>query len=200
MKILVLESDAGVADQTVQQLEQAGHQVARCHEAGGAAFPCAALSDPHSCPAEHGVDVTLLVRSEAATTPSTLEDGVSCAIRRRLPVVVAGDTDDSPFAPFATVVSGDVVTGVEQAARGNQAGHAEAARGALTEVLELAGVDPADVEVQVFRHGTDLKVILHLPAGMEAFHRQAAAVRAAGAVRAFDPYATRIDVDEEAPA
>jgi len=54
--------------------------------------------------------------------------------------------------------------------------------------------------VQVFRQGTDLKVVLRLPEGMETFHRQAAAVRAAGAVRAFDPYATRIDVDEAPPA
>lgn len=197
MKILVLESDAGTADAAVEQLRAAGHQVARCHEPGSAAFPCAALSDPHACPAEQGADVTVVVRSPEASIPTTLEDGVSCAIRRRIPVVVTGGAPEGPYAPFATLVEGDVVAGVEEVARSNQSGHAEAARAGMSEVLQRAGIDPADVAIHVTRRGKDLLVSLGLPQGLDAFHRQAAAVRAAGAVRAYDPYAERIDVDEQ---
>lgn len=196
MKILVLESDAGAASATVEQLEAAGHEVTRCHEPGAGAFPCAALADPHACPAEQGAEVTLLVRGAGARATTTLEDGVSCAIRRRLPVVVAGDVTENPYEAFAVTAEDDVVGRVEAAGRGNQAGHAEAARQALTEVLERAGVDAAAVDVQVYRRGADLLVSLDLPEEMESFHRQAAAVRAVGAVRAYDPYAARIDVDE----
>lgn len=198
MKILVLESDAGVAASEIRRLEAAGHEVARCHEPGDPAFPCAALSDPHACPAEHGADVTLLVRAPDATEPTTLEDGVSCSIRRRIPVVVAGTGAVNPYASFAvTAGASDVVERVEAVARGNQPGHADAARAALTEVLDRAGVDPSTVDVRVYRRGNDLLVSLGLPQDLESFHRQAAAVRAVGAVRAYDPYAARIDVDEQ---
>ncbi|MGZ4690569.1 MAG: hypothetical protein ACXWAY_13165, partial [Acidimicrobiia bacterium] len=62
MEVLVVESEPGAAAIAIAQLEAAGHRVARCHEPGSRAFPCAGL-DPGRCPLEEdAIDVVLTVR------------------------------------------------------------------------------------------------------------------------------------------
>ncbi len=123
MDVLVVESDPGAAAVAIAQLQAAGHRVERCHEPGARAFPCAALN-PGRCPLEDGeIDVVLTVRARSHPRPSQLEDGVTCALRQHVPVVVAGRTNLNPYARYDVAVAGvdDVVETCELAANGPQA-------------------------------------------------------------------------------
>ena len=50
LKVMVLESDHGVADAAIRQLADAGHEVLRCHEPGAAAFPCKGVAEKVTAP------------------------------------------------------------------------------------------------------------------------------------------------------
>jgi len=120
VKVLVLESDAHAADKATTRLREAGHDVERCHEPGLPSFPCNALLGGGICPLDRdGIDVTVVVRSHPWPRPSALEDGVVCALRRGLPLVVAGRTILNPYDDWAAVVIdgvGGIVAAVEEAA------------------------------------------------------------------------------------
>ena len=106
MRVLVLEGEGGAATDAVTELEANGHAVVRCHEPGAPAFPCAGLAGG-GCPLEgDGVDVALTVRSAATGAPSPTEDGIACALRARVPVVVAGAGDANPYAAFGGTTVG----------------------------------------------------------------------------------------------
>jgi hypothetical protein len=194
--VLVLESEAGAATIATAQLEQAGHQVLRCHEPGARAFPCAGLEGA-GCPLEREpIDVALTVRGRPAGQPTALEDGVSCALRRRIPVVVAGRTTTNPFSSFPVTVAGrDVVEACERAAAGSLVQHEGVAQRALDESMRGAGGESRESgRVEVRRRSGGLRATLHFPPGTPERLRAMASVRVVGALRAFDPGAAGIDV------
>lgn len=199
MEVLVLESEPGVAAIAIGQLEAAGHRVKRCHEPGARAFPCAGL-DPGSCPLEEGaIDIVLTVRARSSARPSPLEDGVTCALRRRVPVVVAGRTVINPFAQYPVTVAGidDVVETCERAGSGPQVEHEAIATKLLVETLRNAGLPTVPAGASVRRSGRGLHITLHAPEEASKKLRAVASVRVAGAVRAFDPHAPRIEITSE---
>ena len=121
MRVLVLESRSGAADDPVVQLQARGHSVVRCHDGRGRrVFPCSALVEGHQCPLENHrprVDVALTVRHQASSLPAPLEDGIACALRAHVPVVVAGDVESNPYEALGAAVAGDdVVKACERAA------------------------------------------------------------------------------------
>lgn len=196
MEVLVVESNLGAAAVEIALLEAAGHQVKRCHEPGAHAFPCAAL-DPGRCPLEaDAIDVVLTVRARAHPHPSPLEDGVTCALRRRVPVVVAGRTTLNPFERYPVTIAGvaDVVAACERAATGPQLEHEAVAAKVLEETLARADLPAHRARVSVQRDGAGLQVTLHLSPDADRRARGIAAVRVAGALRAFDPDAQHIDI------
>jgi hypothetical protein len=199
MDVLVVESDPGVADAAIEALEAAHHRVLRCHDAGSPAFPCRGL-DPGDCPLESGtVQVVLDVRGKTTPRPDPLEDGVSCALRRRLPVVVAGTSAINPFARFPVVDASrqDVVAACERAASGPQTEHQVVADRALEATLQIAKIEgPSHSEVH--RTADGLRITLHVPAAASKKTLDMAAVRVAGAIRAFDAHAPRLDIQCEA--
>jgi hypothetical protein len=195
MDVLVLESEPGAADEAIAALEGADHTVLRCHERGARAFPCRGLV-PGACPLECGsVQVVLTVRRHPSPRPSPLEDGVTCALRRRLPVVMAGSTALNPFAGFHVVDAGhlDVVAACEEAANGPQVEHEAVANRVLDDTLRRAGRAPVG-ESSVRRTDRGLHAQLTVPPGTDERTRGMAGVRVVGALRAFDPHAPRIDV------
>jgi hypothetical protein len=194
MRVLVLESDLGAAVVAAAQLEAAGHDVVRCHPEGARPFPCAALETGH-CPLDDGVDVTLTVRARSMGHPAPLEDGVTCALRRHVPVVVAGRTTANPFDRFPVTVAGvDVVAACEQAAAGPLLEHEAIAVRTLDETLTRAGVATDDAAASVHRARGRLRVQLRVPPATGARERAMASVRVIGALRAFDTSAAGIDV------
>lgn len=195
MDVLVLESEPGAAELSIALLEAAGHQVKRCHEQGARAYPCVALDSGH-CPLEEGsIDVVLTVRGHANPRPSSLEDGVTCALRRRTPVVVAGSTVFNPFEQFgASNADGDVVAACEAAADGRQRGHEAVVRRVLRDALQRANLGITGMDARVHRSGDGLKIGLVFPPTTPKPVRDVASVCVVGAVREFDPHAPRIDI------
>lgn len=198
MKVLVLESDPGAAAAAVEQLEAAGHRVVRCHEPGSTAFPCAGL-EADGCPLDgEPVDVALTVRAHPHSRPTPLEDGVTCALRHKVPVVVSGRTLLDPFERYGAASAGDdVVEACVAAADGVRPEHSAIATRALRDTLEHAELSSRGGLGEVRRVGGRLAVTLSVPVDTPAPVRDTAAVRATGALRAFDPDVIGIDVITE---
>ncbi|MEZ5142608.1 MAG: hypothetical protein R2726_08855 [Acidimicrobiales bacterium] len=203
MRVLVLEGRPGVADGAVEELGRAGHEVARCHEPDAPSFPCNAMLDGHGCPLDDGrVEVALVVRDGAGASAEAAEDGVRCALRRQVPLVVAGEPGGSALADWATVVTdaADALPdAVRQAAAAPLRRQSDAARRSLRSVLEHHGVDGSAADAEVVRSTTDLKVVLRPGVELDKGLADMASVRAVGAVRDVDPYARTINVSIEQP-
>src|SRR5262249_17431863 len=123
MRGLVLETERHAADAAVHSLEAAGHHVARCHEGDLSAFPCNALCAEGKCPIEDGqsVDVVLTLRNHAYPRRTAFDDGVTCALRHGLPLVVGGVTALNPFDKWTTAIAStgdDIVRACKFAANG----------------------------------------------------------------------------------
>jgi hypothetical protein len=197
MEVLVVESEPHAADVAIVQLEGLGHQVKRCHEpeTGTQSFPCIGLASGH-CPLdEDEIDVVLTVRGASHPNPTPLEDGITCALRRRLPVVVSGCTELNPFARFGvTVAEGGVPSACERVVTDRRADYEAVARTALVSTLRYRDLPTHAADVVIRRIGGEVQVSLHLPAGATKLVCDMAAVRVAGALRSFDVNIPRIGI------
>lgn len=197
LEILVLEADRGAADVAVDDLERAGHTVHRCHEANADVFPCKALTDPGACPLDHSsIDVAVTVRGRPRSHPAEGEDGVACAIKHHVPVVVAGRTILHPYEQFAAATTDmlSLVETVERVAGEDLPHHLEAVRAAMAQFALQHSLSDGAVGASVVRsHGT-IKVRIALPPGLPQQSTDMAAVRAVSAIRGVDPDAGGIDV------
>ncbi len=196
--VLLLESERGAADQAAADLRAAGHEVLRCHEPGAPAFPCGALLDEPNCPVrKHTVDVALTVRSLPRSQPAPREVGVSCALERHIPLVVAGSTVLNPFDQWATEISDGYegyVAACERAAAAPLRRHGERAQQAADEVLALHG--GTDKHVDVVVHRVEGRLVATVLGGRDLDHRTKSmiSVRVISSLRAFDADAGGIDV------
>lgn len=185
LDVLLLSNGPAALDGVTADLEAAGHRVVRCHPVGTtAAWPCVALVGG-PCPLEDaGIDVALDVRTAVSSGTSPWEDGVACARRDGVPLVVAGRTAFQPFADHASVVvegTADVVAAVEDAAARSRA-LAEA------DVEALCGAP-----VTLTRQGGHLHVQVHEPSDSPR-DRAMTASRAAVAARSTAPRASHLTV------
>lgn len=205
MRVLLLEGDPGAANGAESQLTAAGHEVSRCHDPGTAGFPCRGLTEVGTevgtCPLEsEHIDVAVVVRSRPGEGPSAGEDGVRCALRRFVPLVVAGEVSRSPYVGWAAVVhegTDDLALAVTEAANTPLRRHAEAATRSLRDVLDRHGLDSSMAEAHVRRVGEDLRIMLRPNVPIEPAVAEMASVRAVGAVRAMDAHPRVIDVTIE---
>lgn len=203
MRVLVLESDQGAADDAGRRLEAAGHEVHRCSDRGDHTFPCKGVLEGEVCPLDSGpVDVVLVVRAHPWPRPTPRELGVTCALRAHVPVVVAGTVALSPYEEYATVsVEGDeVVSACEEAAAAPLARHARVAGAKLREVLGRMGQDAAGAGAVVVRREGRLVVTLRTLEPLDLPTRRAAVVHVLGALRGLAPSARGLDVVFEAGA
>lgn len=181
------------------ELEAAGHTIWRCHDEAGPA--CRAVQG-RPCPLEAvPIEVAVTARPWAAPAPLPTEDGILCATRRRLPIVVAGAARGHPFRAVATVEEGSasVAAVIDAVARGVAPDHTAVAADALRQHLPPGHADDARVVVRR-RAGGGLQVTITTRARVPRAAVLAAAVRVAAAVRAFDPWSPSLDVSiEEEP-
>jgi hypothetical protein len=197
LKVMVLESDRGAADDAVHDLERAGHVVLRCHDPGAAAFPCRGIVELSACPLRsHGVDVALTVRAHHRAEPTAHEDGVGCALMHRLPLVVAGPSVPDPYEGHELRVldrTADVVRACEEVAAAELPEHSRVATEALRASREANDALTSARVVVTRRRGWLLATVTGLGS---LFPRQkdAAIVRVMAKVREFDPCAKGIDI------
>ena len=199
MRVLVVESDRHAADSAVTDLQGAGHHVVRCHEEDLPAFPCNALCDAGTCPLDdaNGVDVVLDYRTRPYPRPTAFEDGVSCALRRYIPLVVAGTSALNPYDKWTTAIAtndGDIVATCEDAVRMPIERLAATARDEVRRRLRLqpAVAEAADVVVHRSQGGQLDAVIKLAEEAAEVDDELAVAV--AGAIRKHDRFASRVNV------
>jgi len=117
-EVLVVGADHWAVSDAVSQLQAAGRMVHRCSESPEAPFPCNALVPGRGCPLDHHpVDVVLDIHSRPDSQPHLSELGAICGLRAGIPLVVAGLSEVSVFAPFAERVppAGDIVSTCDQA-------------------------------------------------------------------------------------
>jgi hypothetical protein len=198
MRVLVLESEPGAADAAVAALERNGHAVARCHDPGDLAFPCRAIDDLSRCPLNRTpIDVAVTIRGEERWTTSELEDGVACAIRARVPLVIGGAVAANPYRRWATLTmhDEDIVAACTRAASARLGEHSEVATLVLRQTLERHNAhDPDDSYARVVRRDARLRVRLHLAPAVSSRVTEIAATRVVAALRRLDPLARGIDI------
>lgn len=198
MKVLVLEEHTGASCDVALDLVGAGHEIVRCHGADEPAFPCRGMTDDR-CPLDDGdVAVAVMVQSPTDEPASdAAEDGARCALRRHIPLVVAGAPDRSRLDAWASAIVDDpaaVAATVAEVGSSPSARHSDVAEGAFAGVLEAHGLDPALAGAVVVRNGSDLHVELRPAGPVDRAVLEVAAVRVAGALRRFDPFPRVIDV------
>ena len=199
MRVLVVESHTGASERLQQDLERRGHSVLTCHEDATERNGCRAVHADDGCPLDHGlVDVAVDLRRSYHPDPRPLEQGAICALRARVPLVIAGTATDSPLESWATsVVVGDVPAVVEAV---------EAVDGAVSPMHQrvvdeaLESLLPGEGATAVVRRDHDrIFVELTLPSHLSTHDTEMVAVRLVGAVRRFDPQVPTIDVATAAP-
>ena len=210
MDVLIPDRSTATAREVATSLKDGGHRVHSC-VLDDAALPCAALVG-HPCPLDTApIDVVVDVpnphgRSEA------FGDGALCAVRRRIPLVLAGDADGHRLEPWAAARAGKDVRATVAAVLGRPLpGHTAAASKALLHELRGEGTDSDKASVEVFRRPGRLFVEVWADSSVSRTQAEHLATHVAQAVRAYDRWAPKLDVTvrsrvalgaaaEEAPA
>ena len=195
MRVLLLESHPGVADDALAQLTAAGQTVVRCDTADRL-YPCQGLAAGGVCPLDEHTDVAVLVQEIG--TPQ-VEHGAVCAARGRVPVVEVDGTrvhGRLPITSWTTVDSRDLLDECERVAHDGRA-HARAVDERLT---ALGVVSPSElarpggsVAIDVERGPNGLRMTITMAESVR--ERETELVRAATqALREFDRRSPVIDV------
>jgi hypothetical protein len=195
--VLALETEPGAADAAIEELTARRHQVSRCHDPGRPSFPCRALEGRGPCPlADPGIDVAVTVRDHPGTLPSLGEDGVSCALRARVPLVVAGRVARNPYEDWAdeVVEDGDMAGACERVVAAPTRAHTHVAQLALRDVLRRRAGSAAGAEAAVWRDRRRLRVRLSGVDHLDGSVRGLIAAEVATALRDFDSHAPGIDI------
>ncbi len=196
LQVLVVESSPGAADDTCAELVAAGHTARRCYERGAKPFPCNGIAEGRKCPFdEAAIDVAIGVRQfpHAQTTPR--EDGLRCAIRKRVPLVLAGANTMSPYADYATETTtrtSGVVAICERAARAPLPAHTAAATRVVVAATRDAGLAGTPQAV-VRQRGKSLVVEIFGAGDLSAAARTVVSARVLVALRELDDYHRVID-------
>jgi hypothetical protein len=196
MQVLLLEHGTSAECDVESSLAAAGHEVLRCHEPGDAAFPCVGLLHPGACPLDGGSIAVAVDVSPAHLDYPEHNDGITCAVRRDIPVVRVGDEPDGPIEPYVSrsVRRDDVVAAVETVGTGPLPEHSKVAHAALVDTLERHGFSAAGAWASASRNGVGVKVELASREALPESLRQAAAVRVLAAVNRLDHHAPTVSV------
>ena len=180
MKLLLIETEPGIAFAIEDQLVNDGHEVVQCND--GLGGPCKGVADHRHCPLHSHIDLAILARPELAD-PTLNEMGSVCARQHRVPLVHI-----DPSAPDSTL---DDLDGTVATARHRVE---EACAAAVRHQLRQAGVD-RDMAVDVTRTPHRIGATVHLPKDFSSPTQQnALADRARHAIRTHDPFVRVIDV------
>jgi hypothetical protein len=196
LQVLVVESSPGAADDACDELAAAGHAVRRCFDHDSEPFPCNGIADGRKCPFDDGgIDVAIGVRHFPHARTSSMEDGLRCAIRKRVPVVVAGANVMSPYADYATETIGGttgVVATCERAATAPLPAHTAAATRVAVEATREAAL-AAVPQAVVRQRANALVVEIFGAGGLRPAAKTVVSARVLVALREIDDYHKVID-------
>lgn len=129
LSVLVVGTEAWAVDRAARGLQQAGHRVVGCPLADDLGRACATL-DGSGCGLDDHLDVVLVVRARPLDRVVRSEYGALCALRRGIPLVLAGTGGRHPFAEFAATtvdIDGDLVGACARVAASGPTQHPQAA-------------------------------------------------------------------------
>ena len=190
----MIQTGSTAARAAADDLIRNGHEVAVCHPDGEAA--CVALSGGR-CPLDTApIDAAVVVRSMPSPCPLPLEDGVACAARRGLPLVVAGEPAGHPFTAWASAEEEgtSVAATVETVVAAPLPKLSMLATATLRHALATRGITGSAARVEVRRHHGGAFAEIIGAGDLSRSSRAACSVRVAAAVRAHDPWARNVDV------
>jgi hypothetical protein len=197
VRVLVVGSVPVSLGEATEELERAGHDVVRCHEDTGPAFPCAALRKDGGCPFDGApVDIVLDLHDARTGMPSSYEDGATCGIRQHVPLVLVADRA-SAFESWAAAkvpCGADLVKACETAATAPLPLHGDVATAAAKDSFARIGLDPGPVTAVVHRQGGTLKVTVTRPADSDEHQESMVMARVITAVRSLDKAARGVDI------
>jgi hypothetical protein len=200
MDVLVPDRSTRAGREVAGALEDGGHRVHACVQHEGA-LPCAVLAG-RPCPLDEApIDVAVDVGTgrrdvgDGDADGGTFGNGALCALRRHIPLVLAGDTDEHPLAPWAAARAGRDVRATVAAVMGRPLpGQTAAARRALLHELRHQGTDSDSAAVEVFRRPGRLLVELRTDTSISRTQAERLATHIARAVRVYDHWAPKLDV------
>lgn len=190
MHILMPDTSTEGARTVERDLRATGHVVHGCRTG---ADPCSVLRG-EECPLDTApVDLAVQV-GPAGDDP--LGHGELCAVRRRIPLILADGAAEHPLAPWAAAVVSEeqVASAVDRTRRSSLPGHTAVARRVLADELRRLGVDPAAAVVEVHRADGGLQVDLWVPPAVGERDAEMIAVHVCQQVRRHDPWARTLDV------
>ncbi len=194
--VLVPDGASDAARGVTAELRRAGHTVHHC-VGESSRVVCVAVQGGQ-CPLDTSpISVAVCAPVTDPANPSLADEGVSCSIRRGIPVVIVGEADGSPFLPYAVSTSTEsgVAEAVSAAASEPLRAPTERATTVLRRELDRHGMTEAPASAEVRRKADGgLSVILRTSAAVPPAACRAAAVKVAGAVRALDRWARYVDV------
>lgn len=194
MHVLMMQTGSTAARAAADDLVRHGHDIEVCHPDGETA--CVALTGGR-CPLDAApVDATVVVRPYASPGPLPLEEGVACAARRGIPLVVAGEPAGHPFADWASAEEEgtSVAAAVETVVAAPLSTLSMLATATLRHALASRGITGTSARVEVRRrHGGAFAEILGAR-DLSSASRAACGVRVAATIRAHDPWVRNIDV------
>ncbi len=194
LDVLLLESHQGAAAAAETELLAAGHRVHRCHDERSRGYPCVGLSPDGACPLDGPIDVALDVRQHITPRPTPLEDGVTCASREGIPLVIDGSDLLDPFARIATThVRGHVARACTEAVDEALRPLATAAQESLHAFMTSRGHDVDAAQLSFEARGAHLVVRLRTD-GLDRSMASLLAVRALDAIRPVNRRWKKVDV------
>ncbi|GJM39128.1 MAG: hypothetical protein DHS20C19_24950 [Acidimicrobiales bacterium] len=188
MRILLMTQNDDQFLEAAVPLRRRGHEVVACHDQGAAEsrWPCVAVES--TCPLDDGVDAAVVL-SRCEHRP---EEGVSCVVRHRVPLVVGGPTPVSVLPYADAVIDGidDTLADiVETAVARPHPLLSIAATEAVVGAAKRAGVE-GDVHADVYRRRRDLDVMVRGIPETDTAARTRCAQAAFAAVRKAVPGGT----------
>lgn len=202
MKVLMVENNSESAHRIAELLKSSGHSVHSCHDASAIEGLDACVALQHQqCPMNLvPMDLLLDVRSPDGTHSGIeallMEEGVLCAARRKIPVVIAGEINDQPFKRWATIEHPGLpsVAVLEDVASAPLPDHSAVATAALRSTLRAHGIIVDKAEAEVCRRDGGLLLHIDVSPSIDTSAAQAVAIKVGQAVRHIDPWAPSLDI------
>lgn len=207
LDVLLIETEVNAGLYAAEELGAGGHRVHRCYPGSqitetdhpGSSPMCVAITDG-ACPIDDGsIDVAVVAGSGAKDRPALTAAGVTCALRRHIPLV-ADDTCPSTFGSrLAGRANGDVVGACVRAADDSFADLRTDILTRIAPTIAAEHLDPKAIGCRFETDGPRLNITVTGPQASQAI-RQALGVRVLDALRAAGRVYGQVNVSYETAA